>query len=128
MKKKITLWAITIMLVSSVFCLKAQSDAPKILKHIVTITFKQGATLKEIKEVDQSFKNLALKRKEVKGYEWGVVPINQHNKEIKHVYVSSFVSEKELAQYGASPEHQKHIKLGVAIIKSVDAVDFYTEK
>ena len=45
----------------------------------------------------------------------------------KHVYVSSFASEKKLEKYGASPEHQKHIKIGASIIEKVEDVDFYVE-
>ncbi len=108
--------------------LQAQEKTPKMLKHVVTVTFKADAAAKSVKEVDDSFKNLAVKRKEVKAYEWGVVPKNVRNKANKHVYVSSFASEKELEKYGASPEHQNHIKIGASIIEKVEAVDFYVEK
>lgn len=105
----------------------AQTPGGKMLKHVVTVTFKPGAPASVISAVDQSFKNLA-KLKMVKAYEWGISPVDARNKDTKHVYVSTFASDKDLASYGASPEHQKHIKLGASSIKGVQASDYWVEK
>ena len=64
----------------------------------------------------------------MKAYEWGVVPIIDRNKENKHTYTSNFASLEDLNKYAHSPEHQKHIKVGVAITKKVEAVKYFVEK
>ena len=95
---------------------------------MVTVTFKPTAPAAVIKAVDASFKNLGTKLKMTRGYEWGIAPMDARNKDIRHVYITTFASEKDLQAYGASPEHQKHIKLGASEIAGVQAVDFLVEK
>jgi hypothetical protein len=118
---------ISILLVISTFNAQAQTKLPKAFKHIVTVTFTENASQKEIDEVDNSFKSLT-KLKVVKGYEWGIAPITDRNKENKHTYSFTFVSLEDLDKYATSPEHQKHIKVGIAITKKVEAVQYFVEK
>jgi hypothetical protein len=120
-------FTISILLIVSAFAAKAQSASSKNLKHIVTVTFTPNASQNEIKEVDNSFKGLA-KLEVVKGYEWGIAPINDRNKEHKHSFAFTFSSMEDFGKYAASPEHQKHIKVGVAITQKVEAVQYFVEK
>lgn len=103
---------------------QSKREPARLLRHVVTVTFKPGAASKDIEEVDRLFQNLADKLTMVKAYEWGVSPIDARNKENKHVYVSSFALERDLMAYGASPEHQNHIKIGTSVIKGVESVDY----
>ncbi len=117
----------TILLIIIGFDTKAQSKPTKFFKHIITVTFTENAPQSEIDEVDKSFKGLA-KLKVVKAYEWGVAPITDRNKENKHTYAFTFASLEDLDKYAQSPEHQKHIKVGVSITKKVEAVQYFVEK
>lgn len=99
-----------------------------LLRHIVTVTFKAGATQQQIQAVDASFKNLSVKLTMVKAYEWGVANDPKDTLHIKHVYVTSFANTKEEAEYGASPLHQAHIKLGADYIEQVQATDFFVKE
>ena len=107
---------------------KAKPKPTRLFKHIVMITFKEGAPPNEIKEVDDSFQNLANKLTVVKGYEWGEAQAEGQSKTITHVYQFSFASDKDLATYGASPEHQQHIKVGASIVERGQAVDYWVKK
>ena len=107
--------------------IKRQESVPLLLKHIVVVTFKQGTTDDQISAVDHSFSNLAVKLKMVKGYEWGIGTDDHDTVHIKHVYITAFENKAEEAKYGASPEHQAHIRLGADYIESVSATDFYVE-
>ncbi|GGD69419.1 hypothetical protein GCM10011514_36920 [Emticicia aquatilis] len=120
-------FTIVILFIANSFNAKAQTKPTKLFKHIVTVTFTENAPQNEIDEVDKSFKGLA-KLKVVKAYEWGVAPITDRNKENKHTYAFTFASLDDLAKYAESPEHQKHIKVGVAITKKVEAVQYFVEK
>ncbi|MFN8355081.1 MAG: Dabb family protein [Spirosomataceae bacterium] len=115
-----------ILLVASSFSVNAQTKSTKLFKHIVTVTFTENAPQHEIDEVDKSFKGLA-KLKVVKAYEWGIAPITDRNKENKHTYAFTFASLDDLAKYAESPEHQKHIKVGVTITKKVEAVQYFVQ-
>jgi hypothetical protein len=108
------------------FSANAQSK-PKKFKHIVTVTFTENAPQSEVDAVDKSFKGLS-NLKVVKAYEWGVAPITDRNKENKHTYAFTFASLEDLDKYATSPEHQKHITVGVSITKKVEAVQYFVEK
>lgn len=120
-------FTIAILLIISNFSANAQAKSAKLFKHIVTVTFTENAPQNEIDEVDKSFKGLA-KLKVVKAYEWGIAPITDRNKENKHTYAFTFASLDDLDKYAQSPEHQKHIKVGVSITKKVEAVQYFVEK
>ena len=120
-------FTISILFVVSNFSANAQSKPAKLFNHIVTVTFTENAPQNEIDEVDKSFKGLA-KLKVVKAYEWGIAPITDRNKENKHTYAFTFASLDDLDKYAQSPEHQKHIKVGVSITKKVEAVQYFVEK
>lgn len=128
MTKCLSLFLLLLILDVSASNGQSKREPARLLRHVVTVTFKPGAASKNIEEVDRSFQNLADKLTMVKDYEWGVSPIDAKNKDNKHVYVSSFASERDLAAYGASPEHQKHIKIGASAIKGVAAVDYWLTK
>lgn len=127
MIKKNTFFVFAILLIASTFAVHAQSKPARLFKHIVTVTFTENAPQNEIDEVDTSFKGLA-KLKVVKAYEWGIAPITDRNKENKHTYSFTFASLEDLDKYATSSEHQKHIKVGVAITKRVEAVQYFLEK
>lgn len=128
MTKCISLFLLFLILPITASIGQSKREPTRLLRHVVTVTFKPGAASKDIEEVDRSFQNLADKLNMVKAYEWGVSPVDARNKDNKHVYVSSFASERDLAAYGASPEHQNHIKIGASAIKGVDAVDYWLTK
>ena len=127
MNLKNTFFVVAMLLFAITLSANAQSKPAKLFKHIVTVTFTENAPQNEIDEVDTSFKGLA-KLKVVKSYEWGIAPITDRNKENKHTYAFTFASLEDLDKYATSPEHQKHIKVGVAITKKVEAVQYFVEK
>lgn len=125
--KKTLLVSLVIILTICCFSFSSKNKATKHLKHIVTVTFTDNAPQNEIDEVDKSFRTLS-NLKVVRGYEWGIAPITDRNKENKHTYAFTFDSLKDLDKYAKSPEHQKHIKVGVSITKKVDAVQYFVEE
>lgn len=116
---------VLVVLLFSAIAVSAQPGSKAgMLKHIVTVTFKAGATAQQIDSVDASFKNLAVKLPMVVAYEWGVATGDKDTTHIKHVYITTFKNAQDEAAYGASSLHQKHIKLGVDFIEGVQATDF----
>lgn len=95
-----------------------------LLRHAVVVTFKTNTSMDLIRKVDISFKNLS-KLPMVESYEWGIIKYWKRTNKVKHVYVTTFKSQKEEDAYEKSSEHQKHIKLGAENIESVEAVDYF---
>ena len=120
------LTSLVIILTICCFGFHSQNKPIKKLKHIVTVTFTNNAPQNEIDEVDKSFRALS-KLKVVRGYEWGIAPVTDLNKENKHTYAFVFDSLEDLDKYAKSPEHKNHIKVGVSITKKVDAVQYFVE-
>lgn len=119
---------VTICLITA-YAFKSYAAGDKtLLRHIVTVTFKAGATQQQIQAVDASFKNLSVKLPMVKAYEWGVANDPKDTLHIKHVYVTTFANTKDESDYGASPLHQAHIKLGADYIEQVQATDFFVKQ
>ncbi len=125
--KNTLLISLVIILTVCCFSFSSKNKTAKNLKHIVTVTFTDNAPQNEIDEVDNSFRALS-NLKMVRGYEWGIAPITDRNKENKHTYAFTFDSLEDLDKYATSPEHQKHIKVGVSITKKVDAVQYFVEE
>ena len=123
MKKSI----VFLVIMMGVLTVSFAQTKPKKFKHIVTVTFTENAPQSEIEAVDKSFKGLS-RLKVVKGYEWGVAPITDRNKENKHTYAFTFSKIEDLEVYAKSPEHQKHIKVGAEFTKKVEAVQYFVEK
>lgn len=121
--KKILLILFSLVLLCS---FQAQPKHTGLLKHVVVMTFKEGADAKVIQQIDASFKNLS-KLPMVKGYEWGKVSAPNNPKQVQHVYVTFFKDVKALEAYGKSPEHLAHIKLGADQVAGVQAVDYVVE-
>jgi hypothetical protein len=83
---------------------QSKSQVQNQLRHVVVMTFKPGTSNEQMPEVDHSFKNLA-KLKMVKGFEWGIGSDDRDTVHVKHVYVTTFASKNDEADYGNSPEH-----------------------
>ncbi|WP_020596185.1 Dabb family protein [Spirosoma panaciterrae] len=128
MKKQLAPLVLLAILSLPMRSVNAQNQPAKLLRHVVIITFKEGAPSNEIRQVDNSFRNLAAKLKMVRSYETGTAIPEGKQKTVTHVYAFGFASEKDLANYGASPEHQQHMKIGKSIIERGQAVDYWVEK
>src|SRR5574341_1375872 len=61
------------------------------LLHVVSFKFKDSATTEQIKEVEEAFRGLKKKIKEIKGFEWGTnVSPEKHDKGFTHGFILSF--------------------------------------
>jgi len=119
-------FALSLALLLGLYGFASYQQSGKHYKHAVTVTFKNGTTAAQMATVDNSFKGLA-KLKMVRSYEWGVVDDATDKTHSKHVYIFTFSDKKDLDTYGASPEHQAHIKVGADYIEGVNAVQYFEQ-
>ncbi|GLU57305.1 Dabb family protein [Dyadobacter frigoris] len=111
----------------------ANSDnktAPKkMLRHAVLFKFKDTATPAQVKEVEDAFRKLPSKVKEVKGFEWGTNNSPEGlNQGFTHIFFVSFDSEEGRAAYLPHPEHKAFVKVLEPHLDKVLVIDYWTQE
>ena len=106
----------------------ALSVETKMLRHVVLFKFKDSATPIQIKEVENAFKALPSKIKEIKGFEWGTNNSPENlNQGLTHCFFLSFESEKDRDAYLPHPAHKEFGKLLVPYLDKVVVVDYWVK-
>ena len=112
------------------FCIgqsHAQSDSKqdKLLRRTLVFTFKKTSA-DSIMAVDNACIELS-KISAVKAFEWGVVKSGDQAKQVKHIYVFSYASEKDIETYAKSPQHDNLIKVAGPVLDTVIGFDYWAK-
>ena len=100
---------------------------PRVLRHIVIITFKQGVSADSIKALDNIYNDLS-KSPLVKSFEMGVNVSTRDTGVIKHIYVTSFASKDDMDNYRKIPEYSKLFKVSLPVSDDVTVADYWVNK
>src|SRR5688572_27289821 len=66
------------------------------LFHVVSFKFKDTASKEQIKQVEDAFRDLKKKIKEIQTYDWGTnVSPEKHDKGFTHGFILTFKTEKD---------------------------------
>ena len=124
-----TLFATLILgLILSVTAADRSSQAAAKLRHVVAFKFKQTATGEQIKQVEDAFRDLKKKIKEIQEYEWGTnVSKETHNKGCTHGFILTFKSEADRDTYIEHPAHKDFGKLVGPVLDDVFVIDFWAK-
>jgi len=107
---------------------RAATSAAK-LRHVVAFKFKQSATNEQIKQVEDAFRDLKKKIKEIQDYEWGTnVSKETHNKGCTHGFILTFKSETDRDTYIDHPAHKDFGKLVGPVLDDVFVIDFWAKE
>src|SRR4030095_364981 len=99
------------------------------LNHGVSLKFKEGASKEQIHAVEEAFRDLKKKIKEINALEWGTnVSPEKHDKGFTHCFVLSFKSDKDRDAYLVHPAHKEFGKLLGPVMADVFVIDFWAEK
>ena len=108
---------------------QTKKTSPKVLRHVVMFSFKEGSTPEQIKEVTDAFAALPKKIKQIKTFEWG---INNSPEDLvqgyTHCFSLSFASEKDRAIYLPHPAHKAFGEVLRPILDKVLVFDYWTLK
>jgi len=116
----------SICLATCLTAVAAERSEGKKLQHVVAFKFKESATKEQIKEVEDAFRALKKKIKEVHALEWGTnVSPEKHAKGFTHCWILTFKSDKDRDTYLDHPEHKAFGKLVGPVIADVFVVDFW---
>ncbi|MBN8858697.1 MAG: Dabb family protein [Sphingobacteriales bacterium] len=104
MKKIIAILAVCII---AVCIISAKNKEPQMLRHVVMFKFKDNTTPAQVKQVEDAFRALPSKIKEIKGFEWGINNSPENlNQGLSHCFFLSFTSEKDRDIYLPHPAHK----------------------
>lgn len=98
------------------------------LLHVVAFKFKEGTTKEQIKQVEDAFRGLKKKIREIKSYQWGTnVSPEKHDKGFTHGFILGFRSAKDRDIYLEHPEHKEFGKLVGPVLADVFVIDFWAK-
>lgn len=98
----------------------------KVLRHVVLFKFKDSATPAQIKEVEDAFRALPSKIKEIKGLEWGTNNSPENLAQgFTHCFFVTFASEKDRAAYLPHPDHKAFGKVLGPHLDKVLVIDYW---
>lgn len=107
-----------------------KTKAPaKQLRHVVLFSFKESSTAEDIKKVEDAFRALPSKIKEIKGFEWGTNNSPEGlNQGFTHCFFLTFDSEKGREIYLPHPAHKEFGQMLGPHLEKVLVVDYWANK
>ena len=103
------------------------SAADGALYHVVSFKFKDTASKEQIKQVEDAFRDLKRKIKEIQTYEWGTnVSPEKHDKGFTHAFILTFKTGKDRDAYLVHPDHKAFGKIVGPVLADVFVVDFWS--
>jgi len=107
----------------------AQNHPGKVLRHVVLFKFKDGTAASDIKKVEDAFRALPSKIKEIKSLEWGTNNSPENlNQGFTHCFFVSFNSEKDRAVYLPHPAHKAFGEVLHPYLDKVLVLDYWVQK
>jgi hypothetical protein len=111
------------------FGMVSNAGAAEKLRHVVSFKFKSTATSEEVKKVEQEFRGLKKKIREIVDLEWGTnVSKEKLNKGFTHCFIVTFKSEKDRDAYIVHPAHAEFVKLVGPVLEEAFVIDFWAQK
>lgn len=125
--KKIVLFA-AVLLASAAIISSTYKDQ-KMLRHVVLFQFKADATPEQVKKVEDAFRGLSSKIKEIKDFEWGTNNSPEGlNQGLTHCFFVTFASEKDRDTYLPHPEHKAFVEILKPYLEKATVVDYWAKK
>ncbi len=108
---------------------KTIKPSEKMLRHVVLFKFKESSTAADIKRVEDAFRALPSKIKEIKAFEWGTNNSPESlNQGFTHCFFLSFDSEKGREVYLPHPAHQAFGEVLKPHLDKVLVIDYWAGK
>ena len=105
------------------------TDQSKLLRHVVLLKFKDASSQADVKKVEDAFRGLPSKIKEIAGFEWGTNNSPENiNQGFTHCFFVSFKSEADRAVYLPHPAHKAFVDVLVPHMDKVLVIDYWAGK
>lgn len=122
------LFSFVVMMIITAGAVQAQKikTGGKMLRHVVLFKFKESSSAEDIKKVEDAFRALPSKIKEVKAFEWGTNNSPEGlNEGLTHCFFVTFASEKDRDVYLPHPEHTAFVNLLKPHLDKAVVVDYW---
>ena len=108
---------------------QSTSKNPKLLRHVVLFSFKASSSEDEVKKVEDAFRELPSKIKEIKSFEWGKNNSPEGiSQGFTHCFFVTFTSEKDREVYLPHPAHKAFVEVLKPHLDKVLVIDYWAEK
>ena len=129
MKNILSLLLIFTLMSSIATAQNTPSTQAKNLRHVVLLKFKDGSSAADIKKVEDAFRALSSKIKEIKDFEWGTNNSPENiNQGFTHCFFVTFASEKDREVYLPHPSHKAFVDVLVPHMDKVLVIDYWAGK
>ena len=120
---------ILIMMSANLFAQTENSQTGKQLRHVVLFSFKKTSMESDVKKVEDAFRALPSKIKEIKAFEWGRNNSPENlNQDFTHCFLVTFASEADRAIYLPHPAHQAFVDVLKPHLDKVLVIDYWASK
>jgi Stress responsive A/B Barrel Domain len=127
MRFKIVLFT-AVVFITSVIVLSCKKEEKKLLRHAVLFKFKDAATKEQVKQIEEAFKALPSKIKEIKDFEWGTNNSPEGLAQgFTHCFFLSFAGEKERDVYLPHPHHKAFGEVLKPHLEKVLVIDYWVK-
>ncbi|MCO5238027.1 MAG: Dabb family protein [Chitinophagaceae bacterium] len=100
----------------------------KMLRHVVLFKFKDNSSADDVKKIEDAFRALPSKIKEVKGFEWGTNNSPENLAQgFTHCFFVSFKSEADRAVYLPHPAHKAFVDILSPHLDKVLVIDYWAK-
>lgn len=101
----------------------------KLLRHVVLFKFKEASSAADVKKVEDAFRALPSKIKEIKAFEWGTNNSPEGLAQgFTHCFFVSFASEKDREVYLPHPAHAAFVDVLKPHLDKVLVIDYWAGK
>ena len=108
--------------------ISATNKEQKMLRHVVVFKFKDDARPEDVKKVEDAFRALPSKIKEIKGFEWGTNNSPENLAQgFTHCFFLSFKSEADRAAYLPHPAHKAFGDILKPYLDKVMVIDYWAK-
>jgi hypothetical protein len=106
-----------------------KGGSKKLLRHVVLFKFKETSSAEDVKKVEDAFRQLPQKIKEIKAFEWGKNNSPEGlDQGFTHCFFVSFASEKAREVYLPHPDHKAFVAVLGPHLDKVLVLDYWAEK
>lgn len=110
-------------------CTKKTGQSAQQLRHVVLFKFKESSSVEDVEKVENTFRALPKRNKEIKDFEWGTNNSPENlNQEFTHCFFVTFRSEKDREVYLPHTAHKDFVEVLKPHLDKVLVIDYWAGK
>lgn len=134
MKACLVLGLVAAAMCSGCFDVKVGGVTPTVrtkglLRHVVLLSFKEGTSSRDIRNIESKFRELPKKIDEIRDFEWGTdVSVEELAKGYTHCFFVTFKNAADRDAYLPHPAHKAFVDVLTPHLEEVLVIDYVAGK